>query len=43
MADMKEGWRNYIRTTQGMIIVAQIVSKKNETEILNSSVTTLDS
>ena len=27
----KEGWRNYIRTTQGMIIVAQIVSK---TEIL---------
>ena len=27
MADMKEGWRNYIRTTQGMIIVAQIVSK----------------
>merc|ERR1711981_809951 len=24
MADMKEGWRNYIRTTQGMIIVAQI-------------------
>ena len=34
MADMKEGWRNYIRTTQGMIIVAQIVSKKNETEIL---------
>ena len=21
---MKEGWRNYIQTTQGMIIVAQI-------------------
>ena len=30
MADMKEGWRNYFRTTQGMIIVAQIVSKKQK-------------
>ena len=40
MLEMREGWRNYIKSTHGMIKVAQIVSKKTtKIEILYCKMT----